>query len=763
MCSIVPFYFPPPPPGFQLIYVPPSDNPNISQRRSSRHLSSSTTETETTATPLSGPSTPSPSNALPPLPQLPTPSDTPMSSRSDRLKHLATDHDCVLRKYEMKMRQQPVQARMCGVGEKSDRRPIDPTPIIQLKVIDENGEDITPTDPRSRTPLRRPSPGSAGMTFMQNPYYFLFACLVGGDENEDELHVIDDGKTRFLTGTPVSSLYHLRDLDNSEAAFFVFPDLGVRKEGRYKLKLTLFEIVDQEVYYCTTMFTATFSVYSAKKFPGMSKATDLSKSFAEQGLKIRVRKDPRQPARNNKTKRKSDAADSEEEYDTPHHDQRKQHPPPQPQHHHHQAKRSRGASVGYPNEDPTGGRFYRPSSSHSHGEPPMGNYHAYQQAQSNGHAPGGFYPGHPPPGHHMPPPPPPSAYDPYRNHQALSPDYPPPHGSYPPQSQMHYYGSNSGRPSTHPAPGPAGPSHSRHHQSLPPPGYGPPEHPNFHHHQRQYPPPGYHPQAPPSAYRQHQRHPSYPDSAYGDHERERDGPRNSRTSGPWPQDREREREMHREREREREREYVQARSRDEGRERDRDRERYLASTRGPPQLDIQAHSQRPRTRDRDGPRPLSPRSRISPTRPTYSSHSHSLPHSVQPSPTMSPGPMYDRRPVSSSSRERERERERERDLRSPNMTLPPLSIATSTPPTSASRSRHSLSLQLGSAGGGREHSSRPTSAGLPPIITDRERERDDVLSQRSGSARGSRNASPVPGNTPVSAKAGRMSLHNIVD
>jgi hypothetical protein len=112
--------------------------------------------------------------------------------------------------------------------------------------------------------------------------------LVGGDEKEDELHLIDDGKTRFLTGTPVSSLYHLKDLDNTDAAFFVFPDLGVRKEGKYKLKMTLFEIVEyviipvsgekpikltlrsQEVYYCTTMFTQTFSVFSAKKFPGMA-------------------------------------------------------------------------------------------------------------------------------------------------------------------------------------------------------------------------------------------------------------------------------------------------------------------------------------------------------------------------------------------------------------------------------------------------------------------------------------------------------------
>lgn len=77
-----------------------------------------------------------------------------------------------------------------------------------------------------------------------DPYYFLYACLVGGDEGEDELNLTEDGKSRFLTGTPVSSLYHLKDLDGSEVAFFVFPDLGVRREGRYKLKLTLFEIVE---------------------------------------------------------------------------------------------------------------------------------------------------------------------------------------------------------------------------------------------------------------------------------------------------------------------------------------------------------------------------------------------------------------------------------------------------------------------------------------------------------------------------------------
>ncbi|ALO69007.1 conserved hypothetical protein [Cryptococcus deneoformans JEC21] len=416
-------YPPPPPPGYQLVYVPPFHTTHLPRQRPCSTSSLPTT----------------PSNPYPP--HLPTPSYTPMSIR--HCSSVATDHDCILRTYELTMRQQPVQARMCGIGDKSDRRPVDPTPIIQLKVIDPQGDDITSIDPQTRQQIRRPS-GSEGMTYMQNPYYFLFACLVGGEEQEDELHVIDDGKTRFLTGTPVSSLYHLKDLDNSDAAFFVFPDLGVRKEGRYKLKLTLFEIVDQEVYYCTTMFTSTFSVYSAKKFPGMSKATDLSVSFAEQGLKIRVRKDPRQPARatassSGKSKRKSDAHESEEEA------------PAQGQ-----SKRTRGLSMGYPGHEQ---RFH----------PPPGEHHYYPYPP-NYPPPSGYYP---PSGHPMPPPPPPSAYDPYRSHMSRSgspysyhPPYPPYSApGYPPPPSSNYH-VNSGRPSTNPESSP-----SRHRHSLPPPGY----------------------------------------------------------------------------------------------------------------------------------------------------------------------------------------------------------------------------------------------------------------------------------------------------
>jgi hypothetical protein len=40
-----------------------------------------------------------------------------------------------------------------------------------------------------------------------------------------------------------------------------------------------------------SVFTKPFQVYSAKKFPGVIESTELSKTFAQQGIKIPIRKD----------------------------------------------------------------------------------------------------------------------------------------------------------------------------------------------------------------------------------------------------------------------------------------------------------------------------------------------------------------------------------------------------------------------------------------------------------------------------------------
>ncbi|KAG5455438.1 MAG: velvet factor-domain-containing protein, partial [Olpidium bornovanus] len=64
-------------------------------------------------------------------------------------------------------------------------------------------------------------------------------------------------------------------------------------EGTYRLKFSLFEIVGKEVIHCKYIYSEPFTVYSAKRFPGMEESTFLSRSFADQGLKIRIRKEIR--------------------------------------------------------------------------------------------------------------------------------------------------------------------------------------------------------------------------------------------------------------------------------------------------------------------------------------------------------------------------------------------------------------------------------------------------------------------------------------
>ncbi|EJU00539.1 hypothetical protein DACRYDRAFT_22999 [Dacryopinax primogenitus] len=134
------------------------------------------------------------------------------------------------REYDLTVRQQPKQARMCGVSGK-DRRPIDPPPIVELRVRERRRDAYSAEERES-------------VSFLENPYYFMFASLASVDSDQ-EMHLLSDGQTRCTTGQVVSSLYHLKDTENrnSDAGFFVFPDLSVRTEGSYRLKLSLFEIV----------------------------------------------------------------------------------------------------------------------------------------------------------------------------------------------------------------------------------------------------------------------------------------------------------------------------------------------------------------------------------------------------------------------------------------------------------------------------------------------------------------------------------------
>jgi len=199
--------------------------------------------------------------------------------------------------YELQLIQEPERARACGSGPKSsaDRRPVDPPPVIQFKLFEgenrETARDITMdynADFFAYTSLELARPMAQGRLQAQPP---------------------------VLSGLPVAGCSFL-DRPNP-AGYFIFPDLSVRHEGLYKLVFTMYELtkdpLDADIvdihdepseegmynefgqnWYCRMEVTSSdFTVFSAKKFPGLAESTNLSRTVAEQGCRVRIRRDVR--------------------------------------------------------------------------------------------------------------------------------------------------------------------------------------------------------------------------------------------------------------------------------------------------------------------------------------------------------------------------------------------------------------------------------------------------------------------------------------
>ena len=138
-----------------------------------------------------------------------------------------------------------------------------------------------------------------------------------------------------LTGVPVAGVAYLdRPVP---AGYFIFPDLSVRHEGVYRLSFHLYEETkdskdaDEGTPILSPMMRANgskpsapksflnfrlevvsvpFTVFSAKKFPGLTTSTSLSRVIAEQGCRVRIRRDVRMRRRGDK---RSDDYDFDDE------------------------------------------------------------------------------------------------------------------------------------------------------------------------------------------------------------------------------------------------------------------------------------------------------------------------------------------------------------------------------------------------------------------------------------------------------------------
>ncbi|KAI9005513.1 velvet factor-domain-containing protein [Phycomyces nitens] len=184
------------------------------------------------------------------------------------------------RNYQLIMRQEPQRAKMSVINER-DRRPIEPPPILQLNWLNCSTEETK--------------------KYLQSPFYFMVANLMKANDTTKALD-----SHEYLSGSTVSSLYRLRDVDNTDGGFFVFGDLAVKKDGYYRLQFNLFEITDATVHNRKTMLSEVFVVHLPKQFPGAIEATFLSRTFSDQGVKMRIRKEHRLQTRKRKAERLPD-------------------------------------------------------------------------------------------------------------------------------------------------------------------------------------------------------------------------------------------------------------------------------------------------------------------------------------------------------------------------------------------------------------------------------------------------------------------------
>lgn len=132
----------------------------------------------------------------------------------------------------------------------------------------------------------------------------------------------------------------------SPAGYFIFPDLSVRHEGKYRLSFNLYEeqkdpkdadadsgpggqeavgvqparngtnasAPQNHCHFRLEVKSEPFTVYSAKKFPGLKESTTISRVVSEQGCRVRIRRDVRMRRRDTKPSGAYDGYEDESVY-----------------------------------------------------------------------------------------------------------------------------------------------------------------------------------------------------------------------------------------------------------------------------------------------------------------------------------------------------------------------------------------------------------------------------------------------------------------
>ncbi|CDS13647.1 hypothetical protein LRAMOSA05823 [Lichtheimia ramosa] len=206
--------------------------------------------------------------------------------------------------YRLVVVQNPLRARCCGFGEK-DRRLLDPPPILQLFTIqpDNSLQPVTDIDVDCTFVVHCDLYDESGKE--NRSVVYVPSSIPPSEQHAPQgpagslvLSLKSPRPIRNLLGTITANASRLFNDRNEPGVYFIFHDLSIRTDGRFSLKFLMLGLP------CNTsnfppfstsiqneVFSEPFTVYTAKKFPGMTESTPLSRAFANQGIKIITRRE----------------------------------------------------------------------------------------------------------------------------------------------------------------------------------------------------------------------------------------------------------------------------------------------------------------------------------------------------------------------------------------------------------------------------------------------------------------------------------------
>ncbi|KAI8908332.1 velvet factor [Gorgonomyces haynaldii] len=178
-------------------------------------------------------------------------------------------------KYELLTIQSPIRGRMSGFSSPKDTRLVGPQLVLQLVCYTDQGMVKVLPD-----------------THLLMAKVVLLEDDVPAKSNPNPSPNKNLGYDSNLLGNPVTTCQVLRGLDGEMGMFFIFPDLGLRSPGRYRLQCYCIQIDLTSASFPVTATTTTeqFRVYAPKTFPGSIEMTHITKHFLHQGVNFHIAK-----------------------------------------------------------------------------------------------------------------------------------------------------------------------------------------------------------------------------------------------------------------------------------------------------------------------------------------------------------------------------------------------------------------------------------------------------------------------------------------